>query len=103
LFHTIYYYNHDYFKQFSLPASELPYKKNPEMPGYSPTVELRKITRKARKTAWDETEKNTQKIQRKFLVVEPGDISGPAGGNYLLKTTGNGRHFAGRYSRLSPG
>jgi hypothetical protein len=39
------------------------------MPGNSPTVELRKINRKPRKTAWDETEKNTPKNQRKFLVV----------------------------------
>ena len=76
--------------------------KIPELQGNWSVLEVRRITWKTKKNSRKQNGKVPPKFLKNILVVKREKTYGETGGNYLLKPTGNGRHFAGRYSWWTP-
>ena len=76
--------------------------KIPELWGNWSVLKVRRITWKTKKTSRKKNGKVPPKFLKNILVVRQEKTYGETGGNYLLKPTGNGRHFAGRYSWWTP-
>ena len=76
--------------------------KIPELRGNWSVLKVRRITWKTKKTSRKQNGKVPSKILKNILVVRREKTYGETGGNYLLKPTGNDRHFAGRYSWWTP-